>query len=105
MTYAGEAGFHRVGSPNKQSVLVKRVLNDGRVVSGMESQYHRGEQKELEEDQGTLASNGNGSAAAANTAAKESNIVNYATNEGSDSRMRSTMYITGKSQKFALPHG
>jgi len=35
-------------------------------------------------------------------AGRESNVVNYATNEGSQSRMRSTMYITGKSQKFAL---
>ena len=34
--------------------------------------------------------------------ARESNIVNYATNEGSESRLRSTMYITGRSQRFAL---
>ena len=81
-------------------------MNDGRVVSGMESGFKQ--DKEMEEDQGTLGSNGNVSVGggAANTMAKESNIVNYgATNEGSDSRMRSTMYITGKSQKFALPNG
>ena len=37
--------------------------------------------------------------------ARESNIVNYGTAEGTDSRMRSTMYITGKSQKFKIATG
>ena len=81
-------------SGNKQSVLVKRVVRDGVVVSGLEN---RGPadgdgppfmNEAHEEDRGTLGSQG------ANTVNRESNIVNYETNEGSVSRLRSTMYIT-----------
>ena len=82
-------------SPSKQSVLVKRVLRDGRVVSGLDRHGSHSPQRVnsagvLDDDQGTLGSNGG------YTNARESNIVNYATVEGSDSRMRSTMYVTGK---------
>ena len=50
----------RLSSPNKQSVLVKRVMQDGRVVSGLGS--IRGQNSEpLDEDLGTLGShNGSG---------------------------------------------
>lgn len=37
--------------------------------------------------------------------ARESNVVNYATGQSNESRLRSTIYISGKSQKFALGGG
>ena len=78
MTLAGD--FLASSSKEKQSVLVKRVFGDGRVVSGLDTYPDRSEL--MEEDQGTLgsqmASNGN-----VEMVARESNIVNYATN-GSD---------------------
>ena len=44
-----------MSSPNKQSVLVKRVMKDGRVVSGLDSIRDRLSEP-LEEDIGTLGS-------------------------------------------------
>ena len=79
-------------------------MHDGVVVSGLdEKSYVNGKNKTvsdpLDEDQGTLGSQGG------NTAARESNIVNYETNESNAGRLRSTMYITGKSQRFAIKQG
>ena len=94
MTQGGD--FFRGTSPgNKQSVLVKRVMQDGRVVSGLESLHNKVASENQDEDKGTLGSvAGSGER---DDMAKESNIVNYGTADGTDSRMRSTMYITGKS--------
>ena len=89
-----QQGFN-LDTPNKQSVLVKRVLGDGRIVSGIEN-YVRSKSDLLDDDQGTLGSNG------FHTIARDSHVVNFATADGSDSRLHSTMYVTGKSQKFAL---
>lgn len=74
------------------------------MVSGLENRSYIDNKNKasdlLEEDQGTLGSQG------ANTNARESNIVNYDTNEGSaQPRLRSTMYITGKNQRFAIKQG
>lgn len=103
MTQGANQGFHsRQSSPNKQSVLVKRVMQDGRVVSGLDnpSPDLANEEQDHDEDAGTLASNGE--PANKDNMARESNVVNYATNESNESRLRSTIYISGKSQKFAL---
>ena len=62
---------------------------------------YRNKSELIDEDQGTL-----GSQIASNNGIenvrRDSNIVNFGPNEASDQRMRSTMYITGKGQKFAL---
>ena len=101
-----QGGFYRGTSPNnKQSVLVKRVMKDGRVVSGLESLHAKVASENQDEDQGTLGSVAGSAGREDNTMARESNIVNYGTADGTDSRMRSTMYITGKSQKFKIATG
>lgn len=86
------------GKGNKQSVLVKRVMKDGRVLSGLDFQADmRLKSDNHEEEKQTLGgSQERHSIEEQNTIRRESNIVNYATNDGSD-RLRSTVYISGKS--------
>lgn len=92
-----QENFGNRENSTKQSVLVKRVNRDGVVVSGLDRSMADGQN---EDDQGTLGSQGG------QTIAQESNIVNYEVNDGSVSRLRSTMYITGQNKKkYALKNG
>lgn len=90
------AGSFLRGKGNKQSVLVKRVMKDGRVMSGLDFQADmRMKSDNQEEEKQTLGSQERQFVGQQNTIARESNIVNYATNQGSESRLRSTIYKQG----------
>jgi len=101
----GGAQLSRTESPNKQSVLVKRVLRDGRVVSGLDkigsSMRKKQNSEPAEDDLGTLGSQNAASFGNPNTRGRESKAVHH-TVDGNESQMHSTMYITGKSQRFKL---
>lgn len=77
-------------------------MRDGRVVSGLDSLRGKRNSEPIDEDLGTLGSqNASLGHIGNNTLTRESKAV-YATNDANDSRLRSTMYITGKSQRFPI---
>ena len=82
-------------------MLVKRVMRDGRVVSGLETMRGNRNSVPLGEEAATLAGhNGSGGGKNNTTAnARESHIVNQGTQHDTSeaNKLRSTMYATGKS--------
>ena len=71
----GGGALSRQSSPNKQSVLVKRVMRDGRVVSGLDSLRGKRNSEPIDEDIGTLGSQNASGAGVANTLTRESKAV------------------------------
>ena len=75
-------------------------MEDGRVISGidLDSPMIKGRKESMKSDGPATIE---GSQEQELAMARESNLVNYATN-GDESHLRSTIFISGKDQKYKL---